>query len=291
MPLNKIINVQVSRGTKYRDYVLTDYEPLLEPWGKLHPVSLFRYALHKEGLLAVVDPALRALRSALGAEETVWGIKYGPNGFSGELYFYNDSQNAKGNPKSVARIKEIMRPFFAIPGHVPGGARYFMCSLEFTAESFALGRLGEFRLYFSDGGRGGYSFSAGDNGLLLENHYSFYKIPAELEEARRKVRLSVRTGGNWGTPSFFPGYCLPCHTICHAIKPESDALYFSRITTGKLTRFAAELPCKYISKFLRKNRSLLGHLLWDVGFDYCSASGHRCLKNIGAGKFGIYGVL
>ena len=275
--------------TKHRDYVLRPYKPLCSPRGKLHSVSAYRFAMEEAGCWRAVSPVVAALRAALGPDEVVWGVKYGPAGFSSEFYFYSNLLNPPGNQKSALRLRKVLDPFLRIKGSVPESARYFMCSLDFTPAQLKAGRVPEFKIYLGSeaNGHGGYSFLAAADGLRLENHYSFYPLPAGREKVRDRLRYSARAGRRAG--ALLPAYLADCGTICYAVKPRCDALYFSRITTAQLERFLSENRPGPLQDMIAANRDGFSHLLWDVGFDFAPVPG----KTGGAaktGKIGIYGI-
>ena len=279
-------------GTKHRDYILNDYRPVCDPRGRLHSFSLCRAALEASGNWASFSPVLNALRAGLGRDEVVWGIKYGPAGFGFELYFYNNSRNPPGNPKSAARLRKILKPFApVIRGKVPESVPYFMCSLDLDAASLKAGSLPEFRVYLklSADEYSGFSYVASDEGLRLENHYRFYTMPRALEQVRERLRLSGRTCGDKTAPKrLLPGYLTGCRTVCYAVKPSCDALYFSRIPTAALERVAAEHGLAPVRRALSAAGDGFAHLLWDVGFDL---SPRRGAAEPAVEKIGIYGVL
>ncbi|HNW44824.1 MAG TPA: hypothetical protein PKI19_09995 [Elusimicrobiales bacterium] len=278
--------------TRHRDYVLKAYKPLCDPRGRLHSVSAYRFAMQDAGCWAAVAPLVEALRGALGPDEVVWGVKYGPAGISSEFYFYSNLLNPPGNPKSAARIRKILKPFVNIRGVVPEAAPYFMCSLDFTAADLRAGCIPEFKIYLGSAanGHGGYSFLAAESGLRLENHYEFFPMPAGLAGVKARLRYSARAGRAAGPrAALLPAYLAACGTICYAVKPLCDAMYFSRINTGALERFLAENRPGPLQKMLAGNRDAFSHLLWDVGWDFAAppGKGGGALKT---GKIGVYGV-
>jgi hypothetical protein len=278
--------------TRHRDYILTAYEPRCDPTGKLHAASLLRHVLRQEGLLEAW-PLCARLQEHLGEDETVWGFKYGPAGFSLELYFYNFDQNAPGNLKSVTALSEALSPLLKFDSHMDESQPYFMCSFEIDAATMARGDGGHFRVYIRSGDKNrqqcGFSYRLEGDALVLENHYWFYLVekPGDLEDAVRRVRESPRSGDKTCWSTLLPKYLRECFTICYAVKPRSDSLYYSRVSTAQLARFVATQRPE-LQQLLLSHEGDLEHLSWDIGFDFAAASSASSLT---IEKFGVHGVL
>ena len=83
-----------TKDTKHRDYILMPYAPLYgSTVGKLHNQTLFWHIVRGLGWRDFIRSICDALVEFLGPDETVWGVKYGPQGCSVEFYFYNFTQN------------------------------------------------------------------------------------------------------------------------------------------------------------------------------------------------------
>jgi hypothetical protein len=272
--------------TKHRDYILTDYAPRCEARGRLHPASLLKHALREASVLDAWWPICLALREHLGPEQIVWGAKWGPSGFSVELYFYNFVKNGPQNRASCARLNEVLKPFAAVAGAVDEALPYFMCSLELTHAR----PLGPWRIYLGSGDRHriecGFSYRAETEGLVLENHYWFYQAASseQREDFKRRVEASPRAGLAW--ESLVPAALLDCYTLCFAAKPRSDGLYYSRISTEQLEGFLrGKSP---LADVLRAHLDDFAHLSWDLGFDF---SASKTATRIDVPKLAVHGVL
>ena len=285
--------VLVAPGTLHRDYILTPYEPPVDPAGRLQPESLLRALLRERGLLEAALPVMASLQEALGRDETVWGAKYGPNGFSVELYFYNFTQNAADNDKSVTRLQEVLRPHLRFSGRLDEAKPYFMCSFELDEAALRSGEGGCFRIYGRTGDEarreGGFSYRVEGDALVLENHYWFYEAAKkeELEDAVRRVVASPRSGQKscWGT--LLPKYLRECFTLCYAVKPCHDGLYYSRIRTGQLARFLRRHGHAPLAALPAHHEAHLAHLVCDLGFDFAAAPSATSLT---IDKLGIHGI-
>ncbi|MEQ9319059.1 MAG: hypothetical protein RIF41_07855 [Polyangiaceae bacterium] len=285
--------IAVRPDAAHRDYILTPYEPPADPTGGLEPESLLRAMLRERGMLDGALPVIGALQEALGRDETVWGAKYGPSGFSVELYFYNFTQNEAGNPKSVTALKEALAPSLRFGSALDESKPYFMCSFEISEESLARGDGGHFRIYCRTGDEArreaGFSYRVEGSELVLENHYWFYEAAKteELEDAVRRVVASPRSGAKPCWSVLLPKYLRECHTICYAVKPRHDSLYYSRIRTGQLARFLSRHGHAPLAALLREHERDFAHLVWDLGFDFCAAPSAESLT---IDKLGIHGI-
>jgi hypothetical protein len=279
--------------TRHRDYILTSYEPRCEPHGRLHAGSLLKHLLAKHGVDAW--PVIEALWKHLGRDETVWGAKWGPNGFAVELYFYNFVENAPGNPASATALADALRPFVTIEGAVDERLPYFMCSFELSADALESRQCAPFRIYLRSGDRHrrecGFSYRAeSSERYVLENHYWFYRAAhdAELEDAILRVRASPRSGGKRCWPVLLPAALRDCFTICYAVKPEWDGLYYSRISTTQLIPFLSRHGQGDLAALLHAHADDFAHVSWDLGFDFRAPPG---ADEIAIPKLAVHAVI
>jgi hypothetical protein len=293
-PLVAEDRVLESKGTKHRDYILLDYEPRCDPTGRLHSATAFRATLRHGEQLQATWPIIEALRDHLGPDNTVWGIKYGPQGVSSELYFYNNRQNPAGHPMQAGTLTRVLQPFIDVVGSVDESLPYFMCSIGLDAEVLARRRAEPFRIYLGSGERArtgcGFSFRATSGSGVLENHYAFYYAskPEELADARERLACSPRSGGRAALAELMPDYLLDCRTVCYAVKPEYDGLYFSRLATEQVLRFLAQRLPGPLHDVLGGAGADFAHLLWDLGFDFRRPSQDPAVS---IEKIGLYGVV
>lgn len=262
--------------------------------GKLHPASVLRALLRENDMLGAW-PICETLRARLGHEETVWGFKLGPEGASLELYFYNFDQNGPENPKSVTRLSQLLAEELRFDAGMDEAQAYFMCSFEITKESLKSGRGGSFRVYVGSGDEArrecAFSYRVEAASLALENHYWFYRAdrPAELADAVRRLKRSPRAGGKvcWGR--LMPRHLRACFTICYAVKPNADGLYYSRISNEQLVTFLREHRPGMLAELLAAHAHELDHQRWDLGFDFAAAS--PSAEAIEIRKLALHGVL
>lgn len=275
--------------SKFRDYILTDYEPRAEPVGRLRSESVYRWALRENGLLERCWPAVEALVAHLGPDETVWGIKWGPGGFTTELYFYNNANNPTGHPMQCTTLSEVLAPWLTIDSVVDERLPYFMCSIDLDAAALEDPALG-WCVYLGTGEQrrkqSGFSYRIHGVHHTLENHYWFYDPRTELDEVSRRLRTSPRIRRNTGDRAM-PLYMLDCHTVCVAIKPHHDGFYMSRLTTEQARRFCAEHGLHAVASLFEAHADDLAHLCWDIGYDVrLDDDGNELIE-----KVGVYGIL
>jgi len=295
MTLHAQDEIRETAATRHRDYILTDYEPPCDPVGKLHPVSAYRHGLRAAGQLEALWPLVERVRAHLGPEQTVWGLKYTPAGVRTELYFYNNRNNPPGHPMQVGTLARVLEGQARFDSRLDESLPYFMCSLELDAAALAADTPLQFCVYVGSGDQkrtpSGFSYRVCGSEFRLENHYAFYYAarPDELADARARLTHSTRAGGPDHWRQLVPDYLTACRTICYAIKPRHDGLYFSRLSTDQLAQFLAEHLPEPFASLLDSHAGDLAHLRWDLGYDFCIP--RDSTQPLTLDKIGIYGVL
>jgi hypothetical protein len=210
------------------------------------------------------------------------------------LYFYvSDSEDRR--PKTVTALTEALAPMLRFESAMDEAHEYFMCSFEVDAALLARGEGGHFRIYARTGDENrrecGFSYRLDGSAMVLENHYWFYYAARrdELEDAVRRVQHSPRSGGRACWSTLLPKDLRECFTICYAVKPTHDALYYSRITSAVLARFLREhgpARARPLAQTLAEHDADFAHLSWDLGFDFCAAPS---AKTMSIRKVGLHG--
>jgi len=275
--------------TCFRDYILTEYTPVCDPAGRLRAESIYRWALRRQGILDEAWPAVEALRTHLGQDQTVWGVKWGAAGFTSELYFYNNALNPPGHPMQVTALTAVLKPWLAIDTVMDESLPYFMCSIDLDAPTLASEAVG-WHIYLGSGDKNrvqcGFSYLVHGVHHQLENHYWFYSPKTQLDDVRGRLYNSPR----FRSPAFarlIPEYLLDCETICIAVKPRHDCIYTARITTAQLLRFLEENKVAELAALFAHHPDDFAHLRWDLGYDVTlDDNGDELIE-----KVGIYGVL
>ena len=286
--MNPADRIAVQPDTLHRDYILTDYEPVASPEGRLQPQSLLRHLLREQGWLEDVWPVCEALIAHLGPDETVWGAKWGPRGFALELYVYNRTENQPPAPTSVGPCLKALESLLGFESQVDETLPYFMWSFEVDPGAVARGRGDDVRLYLGTGETlrkpGGFSLRMGASGQQLENHYAFYDPHTELADVLGRLSHSPRSGGKRDWALLLPAFLRDCHTICYAVKPRHDGLYFARLRTPQLVEWLTrhKIP---LAGLLTAHAEDFAHLCWDLGFDFASRG-----DKVHIDKFAIHGI-
>ncbi len=86
-----------------------------------------------------------------------------------------------------------------------------------------------------------------------------------------------------------PAHLRHCFTICYAVKPRTDGLYYSRISGEQLVTFLREHRPGMLCEILTEHASELDHLRWDLGFDFAATS--PAASEMTIDKLAIHGVL
>jgi hypothetical protein len=283
-----------TNATRHRDFVLEDYEPISDPVGSLHPASVLRYALREAGLFDEFWPIVERIREAIGHDETVWGIKRAGEGpLLFELYFYNKMKKSAGCGKSATGLSKLLAPFMTINSLVDEAIPYSMCSLDLDKPLAESKQSSGFRIYIggaSDARRHeSFSYLVSGSDYLLENHYTFYYIPWEMPEVRDRLSFSVRSGDTDSQIALLPEPLYDCYKIYYSTKPRYDGIYFSRVNTQQLIWFMSRYFPGSIHKMLQHHILELGHLRWDVAYDFTRPSPYTRTTNIE--KVAFYGIV
>lgn len=284
--------LRVTEATAHRDYILKEYEPRVDPVGRLQPVSLFRHELRTHGWLDRVWPVCEALREAVGPDNTVWALKYGADGIGVEFYLYNNRDNQPPGPLSIEPSARALSHLGRFPQLCEERLPYFMWSFEVTPEGLDEGRFGAIRLYLSSGEEGrqpsGFSLRLENGTSTLENHYSFYRPENELADATRRIARSIRSGRPRAWRGLIPDDLVDCYTICYAVKPQRDGIYFARISSAQLARFSRTVHKTQIASILDAHAHDFEHCVWDLGYDFAMPESEDRTTIV---KMAIHGVL
>ena len=279
--------------TRHRDYILSDYQPRVDPAGRLHSSTALFSILRAIGWRESIYPILARYRAMLGEDETVWGLKTDVNGNLGlELYFYNFDRNSPSNKKQVTTLRDEVRDIVDIKAEVDEALSYFMCSVDLHPRMIEENFRPLFHVYMHGerlrDGYDGISYRVEQKDMILENYYTFYLANEKRNEVWDRVQASIRSGDQESQEKLFPHQLARCHTICYATKPRHDALYFARISTQTLAQSIRKYFSSRVADYFTEYQDLFAHLNWDVGYDFRLELGQREAK---IEKFGFYGIL
>jgi hypothetical protein len=273
-----------------RSYCLWDYQRPAPAEDKLRGVTLLYQSFSLAGVTAAGGALVDAFRDSAGPFNTVFGIKWRDGTLAWEFYFYDYARTARR--VAAARVLSASRSLLRCDVTIDESVPYFMFSVDFdVAIANARANGSVVHVYVGNPGSNvssGMSYAVRADATVLENLYFFFDAARDYHEIAHKVCSS---------PYFDPARCdigqvirpelMACNTICIANKSTHDCIYFSGVTVDQLLFFMRLLsyPVDIIS-FVTSSRSLLDHLLFDVGFDYRLEDGR--LRILKSGYYGVF---
>lgn len=276
-----------------RDYNFRAYKPRVNSRGRAHSATMLLCLARHVGMQTSVRSVIERLWEHLGRDQVVWGVKWTHDGFhSFEFYIYNREESRPLQIRSISSLRRVLRPWLDDSVPPNDACNYTMCSFELDIHRALASQASKVHIYVAGGNekRRHESFSYGvlPDGLLLENHYTWYYASSELEEIRQRLNWSVHASDERAWPILLPLELCNCLTIAYATKPTCDGLYFNRVTTNQLYWFAQQFLPPCVESILRAIGEGFDHLFWDVGFDFSASTGS---SPINLCKFGVYGYV
>jgi len=250
--------------------------------------------LYKSFEVANLGPEMGALtdaiRNAWGRFQTVWGMKWGADGPSWELYFYDYARDGRshGVADFIAATKGQLNCTLSPDDTLP----YFMFSVEVTPENLRGAPLDQIDIYMGNPGStvsSGICYGLTDAGYEMRNFYFFFNALNEAKEIHDKLTESVHLPmAHVNVPDLLWPEMAGVETIVVANKQRRDGLYFSRIRAAQLAFFLKKLDFpQELQDFLAEHHDALDHHLYDVGWDFsCDSSGQ-----VTPTKGSFYGLL
>ena len=272
------------------NYCLWQYAPVRPAEDNFRSINLllhsFELARIDERAYDIVD----AIREAIGAFRTVFGIKLVGGRLAWEFYFYDYARRER--QVSISRVLEALRPLVRCDVRPNESLPYFMFSLDLDAD-LAAGRrdLDVVHMYVGNPGSAvssGIAYAVRPASVTLENFYFFFDAARQLDEAAGKI-CSSALFDDTRTPvdEILVPQLRRCKTICVANKQTHDCVYFSGVDVSQLIHFLTRLAYpEALLAFVREHASRLDHLLFDVGFDYRMEDGR--LKILKSGYYGVF---
>lgn len=249
------------------DFCLWPYEPLTDPAGKLPFSTLLRASFALASQPGRLVSLLERLQGELGAQATVWGVKWNGQAPSWELYFYDYARTDR--LLSIERVRDILGLYWSDApdvAHIP----YFMFSLEVDAD----GRItpGADVYVGSPGSEvsAGLCYACSGDSASFKNFYHFFEASREFDQVLAKLSNSIHLP--------FPRPNLDellwprtrhCQTLVIANKRSADGVYYSRVSVAELIWFLArmEFPAT-LQEWLRAESAAYSHMLFDLGVDF-----------------------
>jgi hypothetical protein len=272
------------------NYCLWEYSRAVPAEDKFRSVNLlfhsFEHARVDERAFDIVD----AIRDAIGAFRTVFGVKLVNERLAWEFYFYDYKR--RDREVSISKVLAAIEPYMHCPVHANESLPYFMFSIDLDHEiAAAKCHLDVVHMYVGNPGStvsSGIAYALREHSTTLENFYFFFDAATQLDEAADKIACSAHYDS---TRVPMDQILVPelrkCQTICVANKQTHDCVYFSGIDVEQLLYFLVRFGYpQTIVSFVRENRANLDHLLFDVGIDYRVDDGK--LKALKSGYYGIF---
>ncbi len=268
------------------DYCLLPYTPRATTPSDLMSVNVLRWSWEAHGVLAEGEALLQRLRTALGPNQVVWGIKqraHQPDATSWELYFYRRPHNPPNY--TLARIAELFAPM-SVEGVLADHWRWLMFSVEFDVQQLRGTRPCTSNVYIESSGLS-YKLRAGQP-PDLENHYLFSDPLTGIDDILARLQVSVHaTPDPLALARLLPPQWMRCHHVCVANKRFADAVYWSRVDMHQLEFFLQRHAWpETLRDNIHEHRQQFQHLNWDIGVDFQRAADDQNFMFI---KSGLYG--
>ena len=256
---------------QYFNYCLWPYIPVSAVENKFRSVNLLLNSFEVAELPNKALNVVASIRKNIGIFRTVWGIKWLQNKLAWEFYFY-DYQRWERDV-SMTKVFQAIKPYINCEINAKDEIPYFMFSIDIDKQILANSKLEKINMYIGNPGSNvssGISYSVGVNQTQLENFYFFFDAKKQLEDAAAKIACSAYLDGR---AIDINKILLPefreCKTICVANKRNHDTIYFSEVNVEQLLLFLQKFhyPLEIIN-FVKSNKTLLDHMLYDIGFDY-----------------------
>jgi hypothetical protein len=257
---------------EFFDYCLWEYRPSVPYENKFRSVNLLFHSFDLMGVNERVFDFVQAIREGFGLSRTVWGLKQLGNTIAWEFYFYDYQRRER--ERSISKLLDIIRPFAACEIQPNENFHYFMFSIDINDDLISGAKdLNEIHMYIGNPGStvsSGICYSVTNEDTKLENFYFFFDAIKEQRDIVAKIMCSAHIDT---TKIKMDQILWPelrdCRVIVVANKQGNDSVYFSRINVDQLIFFLKRMsyPTE-LTSFVEENRSMLDHLLYDVGIDY-----------------------
>lgn len=272
----------------FYDFCLWEYTPTVPFEKKYKSSNLLFHSFDVEGVNPRIFELVRSIREGIGISNTVWGVKRLGQNIQWEFYFYDYRRKNRG--RSISRILEVIRPFIACDIKANERFHYFMFSFDICDDLISGARdLEEMHMYIGNPGStvsSGICYSLTQSAMKLENLYFFFDAKRQANEIFSKAACSAYIDSRVNLDQILWPEMRDCKVIVVANKQQNDAVYFSGINVDQLIFFLKRMnyPSELVS-YIEKNRGVLDHLQYDVGYDYRIEG-----KDLVILKSGYYGI-
>jgi hypothetical protein len=275
---------------EFFDFCLWEYPPQNAPLDKFKSINLLLHSFQTAGLSRESLKLVHDIRTQLGENKTVWGVKNVDGVLSWELYFYDYERLERDT--SITKLLDVFKPNIHCPLNYDETTPYFMFSIDLDDKLISQKRgLEEINIYIgnpSTAVSSGICYSLTKEGLTLNNLYYFFDRKEHWEDIVNKTACSAHMSlTQLSIKDLLWPELIDCETIVVANKKNNDGLYFSRINIDQLIGFLKR--CNYpleTIRFVEQHRNTLDHMLYDVGIDYTMKNGEiEILKSAYYGFF------
>jgi hypothetical protein len=268
----------------YFNYCLWPYRPVAPTDDKFRGINVLYQSFDFAGIDAPAYAFVESIRDAIGAFQTVFGIKQIDGRIGWEFYFYDYLR--KERKVSIGKVLEAIRPYARCDIRPNESLPYFMFSIDVDS-ALVSGRrdLDVVHMYVGNVGSkvsSGIAYALRPQSTTLENFYFFFDAKTQMLEAADKICCSAFVDASKvNIDRILWPQLRDCRTICVANKQHNDCVYFSEINVDQLLFFLKTLAYpRAIIAFFETHRGSLDHLLYDVGLDYrVEGSEVRILKS------------
>lgn len=272
------------------NYCLWQYTPTVPVEDKFRAINLLLHSFEHVGLDDRAHEFIDAVRDAVGPFRTVFGVKWDDGRMSWEFYFYDYERQQR--TVAINKTLSALQPHLRCPVRVNEQLSYFMFSFDIDAALINGDKdMDIVHMYVGNPGStvsSGICYEMRDTSVTLENFYFFFDAATQLQQAADKIACSPHVDPlQIDLDQLLLPQLRDCQTICVANKQDHDCVYFSGVDVTQLLFFLRRLdyPATII-EFVEQNRSMLDHLLFDVGIDYRTEGNE--VEFLKGGYFGVF---
>ena len=272
------------------NYCLWQYTTSVSVEDKFRAINLLLHSFEHAGLDERAHRFVDAVRDAVGSFRTVFGVKWVDGRMTWEFYFYDYERQQR--TVAINKTLTALEPYLRCPVTVNEQLAYFMFSLDIDSALISGDRdMDVVHMYVGNPGStvsSGICYAMQDASAALENFYFFFDAATHMQQAADKISCSAHVDPmQVDLDQILLPQLRDCRTICVANKQDHDCVYFSGVDVVQLLFFMhrLEYPASIV-EFVEHNRSMLDHLLFDVGIDYRTEESEVVFLK--SGYFGVF---
>jgi hypothetical protein len=263
-------------NTIYRDFTYSRYETRATDSQRLHSGSLLRHLVHLLNVDRTVWPLVQKLKTHLGTDEIIWGVKWTAAGFDSiELYVSSNEEKRPLQLRSIATLRTLLHPWLDEISYPDDLCPTSMFSFDLQPSATERERVSCAHIYVTSNmderNFCGFSYELGSVAPRFKNHYMRFSGSDKNEVLEQRMSWSPHTP-ECGIYGMLPKDWLnDSFSIFHAAKPLCDGVYLCRLPLKHTIAFSDAYFPSYVGNALRDHAAGFEHLFWDVGLDYSVA--------------------